>query len=89
MFGLELDDILINGKSLGICKAANKSCIITMDSGTTYMSMPSWAYQKLEGVYPTESVPVECTSIEQFGSITWVINGVPYTLTAKEWIYPP
>lgn len=46
MYGLQLDDLLINGKSLGFCgpNGINKKCLITVDSGTTMVSMPSWAY---------------------------------------------
>jgi len=38
MFGIALDDILINGRSLGFCgpNGKNKNCIITVDSGTSY-----------------------------------------------------
>jgi hypothetical protein len=46
MFGIALDDILINGESLGLCgpNGVKKNCIITIDSGTSYMSMPGWAF---------------------------------------------
>jgi len=41
MFGVELNDVKINGQSLGVCE--NRSCLITFDSGTSYMSVPSFA----------------------------------------------
>ena len=44
---MELDDILINGKSMQICKASPndpRTCRVMPDSGTSYMTMPSWAY---------------------------------------------
>jgi hypothetical protein len=45
MFGIRLDDILINGKSLGFCgpNGQKKDCLVTVDSGTTMMAMPGWA----------------------------------------------
>ena len=49
MFGIKLDDIKVNGKSLGICGkegsgAQKTNCLITVDSGSTMMAMPGWAY---------------------------------------------
>lgn len=41
MFGVTLDDVKFNGKSTDICK--NRECLITFDSGTSLMSMPSFA----------------------------------------------
>jgi hypothetical protein len=40
MFGIQLDDIKVNGKSTGACKAVEE-CLIVIDSGTSHMSMPS------------------------------------------------
>jgi hypothetical protein len=46
MYGLKLDDIKINGKSLGFCGPNGKKsdCLVTVDSGTTMMAMPGWAF---------------------------------------------
>mmetsp|Transcript_36115 Transcript_36115/g.55462 ORF Transcript_36115/g.55462 Transcript_36115/m.55462 type:complete len:231 (+) Transcript_36115:339-1031(+) len=46
MFGVQLDDLIINGKSTGFCgeKGTKKDCLVTVDSGTTMMAMPGWAY---------------------------------------------
>ena len=44
MFGLKLDDLLINGISTGVCdnlRAQGKECMIAMDSGTALMSVPT------------------------------------------------
>ena len=38
MFGVKLDDIKVNGKSLNICN--QKQCLITFDSGTSLGSVP-------------------------------------------------
>jgi hypothetical protein len=47
MYGIRLDDIRMNGTSLGLCgpNGKQKDCIITVDSGTTFASFPGWAYQ--------------------------------------------
>ena len=41
MYGVQMDDMLFNGKSLGLCK--NKTCTVAFDSGSTYMSVPGYA----------------------------------------------
>ena len=40
MFGIQLDDIKVNGKSTEACKVV-KECLFVVDSGTSHMSMPS------------------------------------------------
>lgn len=46
MYGIKFDDIKINGKSTGVC-GLGKECLITFDSGTTLMSIPTFAAKKL------------------------------------------
>lgn len=41
MFGVKLDDVKFNGVSTGLC--ASRECLITFDSGTSLMSMPTFA----------------------------------------------
>lgn len=91
MFGIKLDDIIINGKPLNLCgeNGTIRSCLITVDSGTSFLSMPSQAMNLLRGKIPTASEGLDCTSPKDFGEITWVIDGIHYTLEAEEWIYPP
>jgi hypothetical protein len=42
MYGVKLDDIKVNGMSTGVCETS-KGCLITFDSGTSLMSVPSFA----------------------------------------------
>jgi saccharopepsin len=93
MFGVKLDDIKVGGKSLGICGppgsgAQRTNCLITVDSGSTMMAMPTWAYTQLKTI-PTMTNQVNCKSQDDFGDLTWVINGHEYTFVSNEWIYPP
>jgi len=91
MFGLKLDDIKINGKSLGFCgpNGQRSECIVTVDSGTTMMSLPGWAFSQIQGKVPTHDTPVTCNQQQQFGELTWVINGHEYVFKPDEWVYPP
>lgn len=41
MYQIAIEDMLINNKSLGMCK--NKKCFLALDSGTTFMSVPEFA----------------------------------------------
>ena len=47
MYGVQLDDIKVGGKSTGVCKSADE-CLITFDSGTSLMSMPPFAAEIFE-----------------------------------------
>jgi len=43
MYGVRLDDVLFNGVSAGVCKDRPEGCLMTFDSGTSLMSMPTFA----------------------------------------------
>jgi hypothetical protein len=61
MYGVQLDDIKFNGKSTNVCK--DKDCLITFDSGTSLMSFPTWATQKMmQAKLPTANFVVPCKS---------------------------
>lgn len=91
MYAIPLDDILINGRSLGVCgpNGIKKDCTVTVDSGTSFMSMPTWAFNYVPQNIPTEGKAKPCQSQEEFGTLTWVIGGKNYEFEATEWIYPP
>ena len=44
MFGVQLDDIKVNGKALNICEGGKHDCLITFDSGTSLSSVPNYAH---------------------------------------------
>ena len=45
MYGVQLDDLKVNGKSTNVC--TDGECLITFDSGTSLMSIPTFAAEKL------------------------------------------
>jgi len=47
MFGVKLDDVKVGGKELNMCEGKSEGCMITFDSGTSLMSFPTWATQKM------------------------------------------
>ena len=88
MFGVQLDDIKFNGQSSGVCKNG-KECLITFDSGTSLMSVPTFASGVLSSSHiPTANTPVPCRSPQQFGDMTLVINGKDYVVPNDEWTLP-
>jgi len=52
-WSLKLDDIKINGKPIGLCEG--RTCMMTPDSGTSLITMPSWAMAILERELPSNS----------------------------------
>lgn len=63
MYGVKLDDVLFNGESIGLC--AERRCLITFDSGTSFMSVPTYAGDMMvkHGI-PTKKRHVECKNPE-------------------------
>ena len=87
MFGIQLDDIKVNNKSMNICGNKNQqTCLITVDSGTSEMTMPSWAIKKVLGKMPLKHSPMRCKNQTEFGELTFVINGFEYTLPNDDWV---
>ena len=87
MYGVKLDDVKFGGKSTGVC--ANKECLITFDSGTSLMSVPTFAAKHfIEKGIPTADFQRKCKNAKQFGDMTLTIGGKDYTLTNEEWMFP-
>merc|ERR1712096_426461 len=86
MFGISLDDIKINGKNLNLCNRPNSYCLITVDSGTSEMTMPSWTIKDVIGKMPLKTNSMRCSNTSEFGELTFVINGFEYTLPNDDWV---
>lgn len=98
MFGLQLDDVLLDGESLGFCgpegtfsnrynNGTYEECLITVDSGTTYIAFPHAVYDQLSGKgVPTGHDGIACKDAESVGDLTWVIEGKSYSLGGEQWI---
>lgn len=45
-WSIQLDDVKIDGKSLGLCGPdSGKNCLLTPDSGTSMITFPTWAHK--------------------------------------------
>ena len=88
MFGIKLDGIKVNNQFLDI-GCDKKDCLVTIDSGTSHLAFPTFAYSKLKGVLPLRDQGVPCSNSEQFGSLTYVIGGKDYAIPNNEWTFEP
>lgn len=79
MYGVPFDDILVNGKSVGVCKDRSEKCLMTFDSGTSLMSIPKFAAKRfVENGLPVASLAKKCSSEKDFGEMTLLIGGKKY-----------
>ncbi|CDW74996.1 pepsin a-like [Stylonychia lemnae] len=62
---LQLDDVLYNNKSIGYCK--KRKCSITPDSGTSTITFPKRAFEKIKQLIPDQK---NCRDINDFGQLT-------------------
>ena len=86
-WSIQLDDILIDGKSLGYCGPdSGKNCLITPDSGTSLMTFPGWAFQKFTTSEHGQGKECEKGDEYKYGEITFVINGKNYALPSHHWM---
>jgi hypothetical protein len=79
-WSIKMDDILLNGKSLGLCADGCKGVI---DTGTSLITGPSEDLGKL-----LKSITVEdnCDGYDSAPEITFVFSGDKYVLKGEEYI---
>ena len=88
MFGLKLDGIKVNGKPVDL-GCGEKQCLVTVDSGTSHLGVPGWAYERLKGKLPLRSHGMPCAASEEFGDLTYIINGKDYPIPNHSWTFEP
>lgn len=79
---VKLDDILINGKSIGLCNKTN-GCRGIFDTGTTLITGPSNDINTLFQYIP---INYNCQNIENVPNISFVFDGDVYQLNNDEYI---
>jgi len=80
-WSLNLQDIKLNGESLGLCQ--DKKCMVTPDSGTSYSTMPSWAMRDAQKLLPLKK---NCESDKVFGTMQYTIDGVDYNIPSSHFM---
>ena len=77
----EFDDVLINDKSSGVC--GSKKCAGVLDTGTSMLIGP---LAQMDIIMKDIKVDAKCQNIENNPTITFVINGVKFPLTPKDYV---
>lgn len=57
--------------------------MVTPDSGTSLMTVPSWAHSKILELLPTQE---NCENKYGFGTMTFVIDGVDYIIPSHHFM---
>jgi len=57
-WSIQLDDVLVDGKSTGYCQKKGVNCLITPDSGTSAITFPSAAFSDFDYTYGGD---ISCT----------------------------
>ena len=81
MYGIQLDDILFDNTSYNLCSSKKYGCMIAIDSGSTYMSVPKYAGKILS----LHHIPLENQPCGNSKNITLVMGGIKYTLDSEDW----
>jgi len=84
-WALQLDDVRLGDRSLGLCGDEGKECLVTPDSGTSLSTMPSWALEKFHSNF--DPIKVECDEGDDFlqEDLVFVIDGVDYAVPSHHW----
>jgi cathepsin D len=77
---ISLEDILLNGKSTGLCK---EGCKAIVDTGTSLITGPT---NQLSSLLDQITVEEDCSGFETAQEISFVLNGDRYTLQGSDYI---
>ncbi len=79
-WALKLDDILLDGKSTGLCK---EGCRVAVDTGTSLITGPT---NKINKLFKAISVQDDCSGYVNAQDLAFVLNGDKYTLKGPDYI---
>lgn len=78
-WSMKADKILVGGKDVGVCN----NCRVVADTGTSLITGPSDMLPKLLAAVETKN---PCQNIDQLPPITFVMDGVHYTLNGSDYM---
>ena len=73
---------------MNICQGREANCYVTPDSGTSSLTMPTWAHTLVDQVIPSN---VPCKSDTEFPDLTFILEDVngkhhSYSLKSREYV---
>ena len=74
------DNILINGKDIGLC---NDGCQFIADTGTSLMTGPT---DQIDTLLKELDIGDSCSNYKNLPTITFVIDGINYVMLPEEYI---
>lgn len=87
MFGIKLDDILFDGISYNLCSIKKFGCMVAMDSGSAFMTVPEYMSNILKSKqFPLDESTFAC---KNHNNITLIIDGTNYSLMPQDWQHSP
>jgi hypothetical protein len=78
---VEMDDVLLNGQSLGVCEDIR--CTAILDTGTTLIVGP---HRVISPLIQSTYVEDDCSNMRELADVTFVLNGQNFTLTPEDYI---
>lgn len=66
---------------MNIC--SDRECMMTPDSGTSLLTAPGWALERMKKFLPKEE---GCHDDLHFGNITYVIDGIDYDVPSNHFM---
>ena len=72
---VKADKILVGGEDIGVCR----NCRVVVDTGTSLITGPS---KELMTLLSKIKVDDRCSNMNELPAITFVIDGIDYTLTS-------